>query len=79
MTTIASTCYNNYVNRYHLRHLDLMDLLALYQPKANSPLDAMARLCGFAGKLGTHGSQVFGAYKEGQHRTRSAATAKPTL
>jgi predicted PolB exonuclease-like 3'-5' exonuclease len=58
--------YNNYISRYHLRHLDLMDLLAMYQPKANAPLDAMARLCGFAGKLGMDGSQVFGAYKEGR-------------
>src|SRR5262249_54351786 len=26
--------YNNYIGRYHLRHVDLMDLLALYQPRA---------------------------------------------
>jgi len=58
--------YNNYISRSHLRHLDLMDLLAMYQPKANAPLDAMARLCGFAGKLGMDGSQVFGAYREGR-------------
>jgi predicted PolB exonuclease-like 3'-5' exonuclease len=58
--------YNNYISRYHLRHLDLMDLLALYQPRANAPLDAMARLCGFPGKLGMDGSQVFAAYKEGR-------------
>ena len=58
--------YNNYISRYHLRHLDLMDLLALYQARANAPLDAMARLCGFPGKLGMDGSQVFGAYKEGR-------------
>ena len=25
--------YNNYISRYHLRHLDLMDLMALYQPQ----------------------------------------------
>jgi len=58
--------YNNYIGRYHLRHLDLMDLLAMYQPRANAPLDAMARLCGFPGKLGMDGSQVFGAYKDGR-------------
>ena len=44
--------WNNYIGRYHLRHLDLMDLLAMYQPRANAPLDAMAKLCGFPGKLG---------------------------
>ena len=36
--------WNNYIGRYHTRHLDLMDLLALYQPRANAPLDAMAEL-----------------------------------
>jgi predicted PolB exonuclease-like 3'-5' exonuclease len=58
--------YNNYINRYHLRHLDLMDLLAMYQPRASAPLDAMAKLCGFPGKLGMDGSQVHAAYLEGR-------------
>jgi 3'-5' exonuclease len=58
--------WNNYISRYHLRHLDLMDLLAMYQPKANAPLDAMAKLCGFPGKLGMDGSKVYDAYLGGQ-------------
>jgi predicted PolB exonuclease-like 3'-5' exonuclease len=58
--------WNNYISRYHMRHLDLMDLLAMYQPRANAPLDAMAKLCGFPGKLGMDGSQVYGAYLEGK-------------
>ena len=58
--------YNNYISRYHLRHIDLMDLLAMYQSRANAPLDAMAKLCGFAGKLGMDGSQVYGAYLDGR-------------
>ena len=58
--------YNNYISRYHLRHIDLMDLLAMYQSRANAPLDAMAKLCGFPGKLGMDGSQVYGAYLDGQ-------------
>jgi len=58
--------YNNYISRYHLRHVDLMDLLALYQSKANAPLDAMAKLCGFPGKLGMDGSQVYAAYLDGR-------------
>ena len=58
--------WNNYISRYHLRHLDLMDLLALYQPRANAPLDAMAKLCGLPGKLGMDGSQVYAAYLAGQ-------------
>ena len=58
--------WNNYINRYHTRHLDLMDLLALHQPKNNAPLDALAKLCGFPGKLGMDGSAVYPAYLQGQ-------------
>jgi hypothetical protein len=58
--------WNNYISRYHHRHLDLMDLLALYQPRANAPLDAMAKLCGLPGKLGMDGSAVHGAWREGR-------------
>ena len=58
--------WNNYIGRYHMRHLDLMDLLAMYQPRANAPLDAMAKLCGFPGKLGMDGSQVYQAFLDGK-------------
>ena len=58
--------WNNYIARYHQRHLDLMDLLAMYIPKNNAPLDAMAKLCGFPGKLGMDGSQVYAQYLDGQ-------------
>jgi predicted PolB exonuclease-like 3'-5' exonuclease len=58
--------WNNYIGRYHTRHLDLMDVLAMYQPRASAPLDAMARLCGFPGKLGMDGSAVHGAYLAGR-------------
>lgn len=58
--------WNNYINRYHLRHLDLMDLLAMYQPRANAPLDDLAKLCGFPGKMGMDGGQVWEAYQAGR-------------
>ena len=58
--------WNNYLSRYHTRHLDLMDLLALYQPRANAPLNDLARLMGLPGKLGMDGSQVWGAYQNGE-------------
>lgn len=58
--------WNNYISRYHMRHLDLMDLLAMYAPKNNAPLDALAKLCGFPGKLGMDGSQVYAQYLAGQ-------------
>lgn len=58
--------YNNYLSRYHSRHLDLMDLLALYNGRASAPLDELARLCGFPGKLGMDGSQVWPAWQQGR-------------
>lgn len=58
--------WNNYISRYHTRHLDLMDLLAMYQPRANAPLDEMAQLCGFPGKLGMDGSKVWEAFQNGE-------------
>jgi predicted PolB exonuclease-like 3'-5' exonuclease len=58
--------YNNYLGRFHTRHLDLMDVLAAFQPRAGAGLDAMARLCGFPGKLGFHGAQVHAAYQAGR-------------
>ena len=57
--------YNNYISRYHTRHIDLMDLLAMYQPRASAPLDDLSKLCGFAGKLGMDGSRVWDAFQAG--------------
>ena len=58
--------------------LDLMDLLAMYQSRANAPLDAMAKLCGFPGQA-RHG-RLAGLRRlpRGPHATRSAAIARPT-
>jgi predicted PolB exonuclease-like 3'-5' exonuclease len=58
--------YNSYLGRYHTRHLDLMDLLAMYQPRNNAKLDDMARLSGFPGKLGLDGAEVRAAYDAGR-------------
>jgi 3'-5' exonuclease len=58
--------WNNYLSRYHTRHLDLMDILALYQPRANAPLDELAKLMGLPGKLGMDGSQVWHAFQGGE-------------
>jgi predicted PolB exonuclease-like 3'-5' exonuclease len=57
--------FNNYIGRYHTRHTDLMDLLAMYQPRASAPLDELARLCGLAGKLGMDGSKVWDVFLAG--------------
>ncbi|MDI6747736.1 MAG: 3'-5' exonuclease [Rhodocyclaceae bacterium] len=58
--------WNNYISRYHTRHLDLMDLLAMYQPRANAPLDQLVKLMGLPGKLGMDGGAVWGAWLDGQ-------------
>ena len=58
--------WNNYIGRYHMRHLDLMDLLAMYQPRASAPLDQLAKLMGLPGKLGMDGSQVWQGWLDGR-------------
>jgi hypothetical protein len=58
--------FNNYVSRYHARHLDLMDVLAMYQPRNNAPLDDVAQLAGLPGKIGVGGAQVWSAYQAGK-------------
>lgn len=57
--------WNSYISRYHARHLDLMDLLAMYQPRGAAPLDQFAQLLGFPGKIGLEGSQVWPAWQAG--------------
>jgi predicted PolB exonuclease-like 3'-5' exonuclease len=57
--------YNNYLNRFHYRHLDLMDVLAGYQNKAFAPLDDIATMLGFPGKMGMSGSKVWDEYQAG--------------
>lgn len=58
--------WNNYLNRFHYRHMDIMDLLAAYQNKAFAPLDEIASMLGFPGKMGMDGSKVWDAYQEGK-------------
>jgi predicted PolB exonuclease-like 3'-5' exonuclease len=48
-----------------MRHVDLMDVLSMYQARASAPLDEMAKLCGLPGKLGMEGSAVWDAWCSG--------------
>ena len=57
--------WNNYLNRFHYRHLDLMDCIAGYQNKAFAPLDDIATMLGFPGKMGMSGSKVWEEYLAG--------------
>ena len=57
--------YDNYINRFHWRHIDVMDVLSGFQPRMAAPLDEIAGLLGFPGKLGMDGSKVWDAYQQG--------------
>jgi len=55
--------WNNYLNRYHARHVDLMDVLAAYQGRGRASLEHVSLLLGLPGKLGMSGEQVFEFWK----------------
>ena len=57
--------YNNYRNRFHNRHLDLMDILSGYQNRAFSSLDNVSTMLGFPGKMGVSGGDVWDIYLDG--------------
>ena len=50
--------YNNYQNRYHQRHVDLMDVMAMFHGRHFLKLDDAAHLLGFPGKRGDGGYHV---------------------
>ena len=58
--------YSNYLNRYHMRHLDLMDVLSSYQARARVSLQAAATLLGLPGKLGMSGDKVWEYHLDGR-------------
>jgi predicted PolB exonuclease-like 3'-5' exonuclease len=58
--------FNNYLNRYHTRHLDLMDVLSSFQARARVSLQAASTLIGLPGKLGMSGEKVWEAWLDGQ-------------
>ena len=57
--------WNNYISRFHWRHVDLMDVLAGFQPRGRASLDQMAVLLGFPGKLGMSGDKVWDTWLAG--------------
>jgi 3'-5' exonuclease len=58
--------FNNYLSRFHWRHLDLMDVLSGFQNRARASLADMADLLELPGKLGFSGDQVWDAYLAGR-------------
>jgi 3'-5' exonuclease len=58
--------YNNYLSRYHWRHIDVMDVLSGFQPRAKAGLATIAAMLGFPGKLGFSGDKVADAFLAGE-------------
>lgn len=54
--------WNNYLNRFHQRHTDLMDVLSGYEGRAVAPLHEIASMLGFPGKLDISGVDVWDRY-----------------
>jgi predicted PolB exonuclease-like 3'-5' exonuclease len=58
--------YNNYLSRYHWRHIDLMDVLSGFQGSSRAKLHDVAVLLELPGKLGMSGDEVWAAFLAGQ-------------
>ena len=58
--------YNNYLSRFHWRHIDLMDVLAGFQPRAKARLDDIATMLGLPGKMGMAGDKVWDCFRAGE-------------
>ncbi len=58
--------YNNYLGRFHWRHIDLMDVLSGFQAGGRASLQHTAQLLGLPGKLGMSGAGVWDAYLAGK-------------
>ncbi|PIE46068.1 MAG: 3'-5' exonuclease [Gammaproteobacteria bacterium] len=58
--------WSNYLARFQWRHIDLMDVIAGYQARSTAPLNDIAKLCGFPGKLQTDGAAVLALYQAGK-------------
>ncbi|GMW05492.1 MAG: 3'-5' exonuclease [Gammaproteobacteria bacterium] len=58
--------YNNYLGRFHWRHIDLMDVISGFQNRGRAGLNDTAVMLGFPGKLGFDGSKVWDAYLAGE-------------
>lgn len=55
---IKNMRFDNYVNRFHTRHLDLMDRFSQYGASRREAMDIVASLYGLPGKTSVDGSMV---------------------
>ena len=61
----SSFKWNNYLNRFHWRHVDVMDVLSGYQGRGRASLQNVAMLLNLPGKLGMSGDKVWDCWLEG--------------
>lgn len=58
--------WDNYISRYQFAHIDLMDVLSSYQPRAAAKLDEIAVMLGLPGKMGQSGAAVTDQWLAGE-------------
>ena len=66
---INSMRFDNYVNRFHTRHLDLMDRFSQYGASRREAMDIVASLYGLPGKTDVDGSMVTDLVAKNDWRT----------
>ena len=70
--------FNNYLSRYHSRHMDLMDVLSSYQARARVSLRGRGAAARPAGQARHERRQGLGRVSGRADRRRSATTARRT-
>ena len=70
--------YNNYLGRFHWRHIDVMDVLSGYQTRARASLSDTAVLLGLSGQARLRRFAGVGCVPARRARRASAAIARPT-
>ena len=68
---IKNMRFDNYVNRFHTRHLDLMDRFSQYGASRREAMDVVASLYGLPGKTDVDGSMVGDLVSNGDWQTLS--------
>ncbi len=68
---IKNMRFDNYVNRFHTKHLDLMDRFSQYGASRREAMDVVASLYGLPGKTDVDGSMVGGLVSNGDWQTLS--------
>jgi predicted PolB exonuclease-like 3'-5' exonuclease len=60
--------YNNYINRYHERHIDVMDKIGCFSGRANSNLETICISLGLPGKFSFNRDLLFEEWLQGKQQ-----------